>query len=171
MAWDVAEREDPTMAADLVGRACIRARISKGRRQPPSCMPTTATPCVRPRSRASWRSWVPGVNYVGGRFASKTCYPISLTPGNTGFSSCPFLSSTSADQGTAVAGSGSAAAPLVWRAGCRSDGPDRCTRRVDHGCRCHRPAGAGTPSHGPGQRQDRAAHQAADFCEAVDAPG
>ncbi len=34
VAWDVAEREDPAIAADLVGRACIRERISKGRMQP-----------------------------------------------------------------------------------------------------------------------------------------
>ncbi len=34
VAWDVAEREDPAIAADLVSRACIRERISKGRRQP-----------------------------------------------------------------------------------------------------------------------------------------
>ena len=34
VAWDVAEREDPAIAADLVGRACIRERISKGRKQP-----------------------------------------------------------------------------------------------------------------------------------------
>jgi hypothetical protein len=34
VAWDVAEREDPIIAADLVGRACIRERIIKGRKQP-----------------------------------------------------------------------------------------------------------------------------------------
>jgi len=34
VAWDVAEREEPAIAADLVSRACIRERISKGRRQP-----------------------------------------------------------------------------------------------------------------------------------------
>jgi len=34
VAWDVAEREDPAIAADLVSRACLRERISKGRRQP-----------------------------------------------------------------------------------------------------------------------------------------
>ncbi len=33
-AWDVAEREDPAIAADLVSRACLRERISKWRRQP-----------------------------------------------------------------------------------------------------------------------------------------
>ena len=31
VAWDVAEREDAQMAADLVSRACLRERISKGR--------------------------------------------------------------------------------------------------------------------------------------------
>ena len=34
VAWDVAEREDPAIAADLVSRACLRERISRGRRQP-----------------------------------------------------------------------------------------------------------------------------------------
>ena len=37
-----------------------------------------------PISRDRVRPHVPGVNYVGGRFASKTCYPFSLTPGFTG---------------------------------------------------------------------------------------
>jgi len=34
VAWDVAEREDPAIAADLVRRACLRERVSKGRKQP-----------------------------------------------------------------------------------------------------------------------------------------
>ncbi len=34
VAWDVAEREAPTIAADLADRACIRERISKGRKEP-----------------------------------------------------------------------------------------------------------------------------------------
>lgn len=34
VAWDVHEREDPAMAADLVSWACLRERISKGRKQP-----------------------------------------------------------------------------------------------------------------------------------------
>ena len=34
VAWDGAEREDPAIAADLVSRACLRERISKGCRQP-----------------------------------------------------------------------------------------------------------------------------------------
>jgi transposase InsO family protein len=34
VAWDVAEREDSQIAADLVSRACLRERVSKGRRQP-----------------------------------------------------------------------------------------------------------------------------------------
>ena len=42
VAWDVAEREDPAIAADLVSRACLRERYccaegsaySKGRKQP-----------------------------------------------------------------------------------------------------------------------------------------
>ena len=33
VAWDVADREEPQIAADLVSRACLRERISKGRRQ------------------------------------------------------------------------------------------------------------------------------------------
>ncbi len=34
VAWYVAEREDPAIAADLVSRACLRERISKRRKQP-----------------------------------------------------------------------------------------------------------------------------------------
>jgi len=34
VACDVAGREDPAIAADLLSRACLRERISKGRRQP-----------------------------------------------------------------------------------------------------------------------------------------
>ncbi|WP_315858060.1 IS3 family transposase [Cyanobium sp. HWJ4-Hawea] len=34
VAWDVAEREDPAIAADLVSRACLKERVSKGRKQP-----------------------------------------------------------------------------------------------------------------------------------------
>jgi transposase InsO family protein len=34
VAWDVADREEAQIAADLVTRACLRERISKGRRQP-----------------------------------------------------------------------------------------------------------------------------------------
>lgn len=34
VAWEAAEREDPAIAADLVSRACLRERISKGRKQP-----------------------------------------------------------------------------------------------------------------------------------------
>ena len=34
VAWDVAERKDTFIAADLVSRACLRERISKGRLQP-----------------------------------------------------------------------------------------------------------------------------------------
>jgi transposase len=37
VAWDVAEREDPAIAADLVSRACLRERISKGRQIPVRC--------------------------------------------------------------------------------------------------------------------------------------
>jgi hypothetical protein len=34
VAWDVAEREDPAIALDLVSRACLRERITKGHKQP-----------------------------------------------------------------------------------------------------------------------------------------
>ena len=34
VVWDVAEREDSAIAADLVSRACLRERISKSRQQP-----------------------------------------------------------------------------------------------------------------------------------------
>jgi transposase InsO family protein len=34
VAWDLAEREDAKIAADLVSRACLRERISKSQRQP-----------------------------------------------------------------------------------------------------------------------------------------
>ena len=48
---------------------------------------------LEPRRRVD-RALLPGVNYVGGRFASKTCYPFSLTPGNTGSLLCSSFSST-----------------------------------------------------------------------------
>ena len=35
VAWDVAEREDPAIAAVLVSKACLRELISKGRKQQP----------------------------------------------------------------------------------------------------------------------------------------
>ena len=34
VAWDVVEREDPSIAANLVSRGCLRERMSKGRQQP-----------------------------------------------------------------------------------------------------------------------------------------
>ena len=34
LAWAVADREEAQIAADLVSRACLRERISKGRLQP-----------------------------------------------------------------------------------------------------------------------------------------
>ena len=34
VAWDVAEREDPAIAPDLVSRACLKERICKGRKDP-----------------------------------------------------------------------------------------------------------------------------------------
>ena len=34
MAWDVEDREDSKLAANLVGRACLRERITRRRKQP-----------------------------------------------------------------------------------------------------------------------------------------
>ncbi len=34
VAWDVAEREEAQIAADLVSRACLRERINRQRTQP-----------------------------------------------------------------------------------------------------------------------------------------
>jgi transposase InsO family protein len=34
VAWDVQDREDAELAARLISRACLRERISKGRKQP-----------------------------------------------------------------------------------------------------------------------------------------
>ena len=34
VSWDVTQRDAPAFAADLVSRACLRERISKGRKQP-----------------------------------------------------------------------------------------------------------------------------------------
>jgi hypothetical protein len=34
VAWDVAERKNPAIAADLVNWGCLRERISKRRQQP-----------------------------------------------------------------------------------------------------------------------------------------
>ena len=34
VVWDVGEREDPAIAVDLVSRAYLIERISKGRKQP-----------------------------------------------------------------------------------------------------------------------------------------
>ena len=34
LGWDVADREDPAISADLVSMTCLRERISKGRKQP-----------------------------------------------------------------------------------------------------------------------------------------
>jgi hypothetical protein len=58
VAWDVAKREDAQVAADLVGRACLRERISKGRRrglvQPPE--PPQQHPVRDARSASQWKS-------------------------------------------------------------------------------------------------------------------
>ena len=58
VAWDVAEREDAQFAADLVGPAGLRERIStRAVANRWFCTPTTATPCAPPRSRPGWKSW------------------------------------------------------------------------------------------------------------------
>ena len=65
VAWDVAEREDAQIAADLVGRACLRERISKRRRQPlilhadngNALAAGFSKSCAPPLWRAGWRSW------------------------------------------------------------------------------------------------------------------
>ena len=48
VAWDVGEREDPDIAANLVNLACLRGRNSKGRQRPLNVIQVTGTPCVRP---------------------------------------------------------------------------------------------------------------------------
>ena len=65
VAWDVAEREDAQIAADLVSRACLRERIYKGRPQPLNsllrqwqCLAAGfSKSCGPPPSKAGWRSW------------------------------------------------------------------------------------------------------------------
>ena len=44
VAWDVAEREDPAIAAELVSRACLRERISKGRQIPLTLQSASISP-------------------------------------------------------------------------------------------------------------------------------
>jgi len=64
VAWDVAEREDAQIAADLVSRACLRERIYKGRPQPLNsllrqwqCLAAGfSKSCGPPPSKAGWRS-------------------------------------------------------------------------------------------------------------------
>jgi transposase InsO family protein len=77
VAWDVAEREDLAIAADLVSRACLKERISKGRKQPLVLQPTTATPCVPRYSRAGWRNWAcSGRSH--GRASATTTHTLNL---------------------------------------------------------------------------------------------
>jgi hypothetical protein len=59
VAWVVAEREDPAIAADLVSRACIRERISKGRKQRLVLHADNGNgnASMLPRWRADWKSW------------------------------------------------------------------------------------------------------------------
>jgi hypothetical protein len=58
VAWDVAEQEEAQIAAGLVSRGCLRSGSARVAPTRWSSMPTTATPCVPPRWKAAWRSWV-----------------------------------------------------------------------------------------------------------------
>jgi len=48
VAWNVDKREDPASAADLVGRGCLKEKISKGRKQPLVLHSVNGMPCVPP---------------------------------------------------------------------------------------------------------------------------
>ena len=52
VAWGIAEREVPAIAADLVTRACLRERISRARKHPLNSSPITVMRCVPPHWRA-----------------------------------------------------------------------------------------------------------------------
>ena len=58
VAWDVAEREDPAIAADLVSRACLRERISKGRKQPLVLHADNGNAMRAATLESRWKSWV-----------------------------------------------------------------------------------------------------------------
>ena len=57
VAWDVAEREEAQIAADLVSRACMRERISKGRPQPLILHADNGNAMGAATLEAVWRSW------------------------------------------------------------------------------------------------------------------
>jgi len=58
VAWDVEEREDPAIAAELVTRACLRERISKGRKQPMILHADNGNAMCADRWKAVWRNSV-----------------------------------------------------------------------------------------------------------------
>jgi putative transposase len=57
VAWDVADREEAQIAADLVSRACLRERISKGRPQPLILHADNGNAMRQPLWKDGWRSW------------------------------------------------------------------------------------------------------------------
>jgi len=57
VAWYVAEREDPAIAADLVSRACLRECISKGRRQPLVLLADNGNAMRADTRSAGWKNW------------------------------------------------------------------------------------------------------------------
>jgi putative transposase len=57
VAWDVAARDVAQIAADLVGRACVRERISQGRRQPLILHADNGIAMQALPSRPDWSSW------------------------------------------------------------------------------------------------------------------
>jgi len=56
MAWDVDEREEQANTAELLSRACLRERISKGTKQHMIVQPAMETACVWRREKG-WRNW------------------------------------------------------------------------------------------------------------------
>jgi len=57
IAWDLAKREEPVIAADLVSRCCLRERISKGRSQTLILYAVNANGMRAQRWRAAWKNW------------------------------------------------------------------------------------------------------------------
>jgi putative transposase len=58
VAWDVAEREDHAIAGDLVSRACLHERISRGRKQTLILHADNGNVMRAARLRAWWRNCV-----------------------------------------------------------------------------------------------------------------
>lgn len=62
VAWDVAEREDPAIATDLVRSACLRERVCRGRKQPlilhtGNVKPQASRRVACSHAGAGWRNW------------------------------------------------------------------------------------------------------------------